>query len=183
MPFGRLLRLRSGDLLHRHRRKRAVIQHVLVVEKVEALEHHADLLTQGVQIDAQIHEILPVEPDAPGVGLLEQIDAAQQRRFSRTGGPDDADHFALADFHVNSLEYLQLAEGLLQLLDSQYRIAHTAASFSSSLGCRAPACPASFPATSKAATTARSAPGIKAPPHSRSPASGSRCRSRISSRT
>ena len=183
MPFGRLLRLRSGDLFHRHGRKRAVIQHVFVVEKVEALKHHADLLTQGVQIDAQIHEILAVEPDAPGVGLLEQVDAAQQRRFSRTGGPDDADHFALVYLHVNALEHLQLAEGFLQLLDPQYRITHTAASFSSSLGCRAPACPASFPATSKAATTARSEPDIKAPPRSRSPASGNRCRSRTLSRT
>ena len=82
---------------HRHGSKRAVVQHGLVVEKVEALKHHANLLPQGVEVDLEVHEILPVEPNVTGVGLLQQIDAAQERGLAGAGRADDAYDLAAVD--------------------------------------------------------------------------------------
>ena len=94
---GRLLGLRPGNVPHRHGSKRAVVQHGLVVEKVEALKHHANLLPQGVEVDLEVHEILPVEPNVTGVGLLQQIDAAQERGLAGAGRADDAYDLAAVD--------------------------------------------------------------------------------------
>ena len=51
MLDGRGLGLRLGDVLDVHGSESAVVKHGLVVEEVKALEHHADLLAQGVQVD------------------------------------------------------------------------------------------------------------------------------------
>ena len=156
MAYGRLLRLRPRDPADRHGRQGTVIQDISVVEEIEALEHHADFLPQGVQVHAQVHEVLPVKPDAAGIGLLQQVDAAQQRRFSRAGGADDAHHLAAVYLQIDAFEHLQVAEGLFQAFDAQHGLLHNAASLvivsahhglSLSSGCRAPACPASFPAS------------------------------------
>ena len=117
MTDGRLLGLRPGNVPHRHGRERAVVQHGLVVEKVEALKHHADLLPQGVEVDLEVHEILPVEPDVAGIGFLQQIDAAQQRGLAGAGRADDAHDLAAVDLQVDALEHVEVAEGLFELFD------------------------------------------------------------------
>ena len=89
--------LRPGNVPHRHGRERAVVQHGLVIEKVEALKHHADLLPQGIEVDLKVHEVLPVEPDVAGIGFLQQIDAAQQRGLTGAGRADDAHDLATVD--------------------------------------------------------------------------------------
>ena len=66
-------------LLERYGREGAVVQHVHVVEQVEALEDHADLLAQAVHVNVLGREVRAVEPDVTGVGRLEQVDAAQKR--------------------------------------------------------------------------------------------------------
>ena len=68
---GGLLRLGSRNVLDGHRGQGAVIQHGFVVEQVEALKHHADLLPQGVQIHGEVHQVLAVKPDVAGIGLLQ----------------------------------------------------------------------------------------------------------------
>ena len=57
----------------------------------------ANLLPQGVEVDLEVHEILPVEPNVTGVGLLQQIDAAQERGLAGAGRADDAYDLAAVD--------------------------------------------------------------------------------------
>ena len=118
---GGFLRLLPLEFLHGHGGHGAVIQHVFVVEQIEALEYHADALAQGVEIGAQIHQVLAVKPDVAGIGILQQVDAAQQGALAGAGGADDAHHFPWHDLQVNALEDFQTAEGLLQLFNSYYR--------------------------------------------------------------
>ena len=81
-----LLGLGLAHLAQRHGRERAVVEHVHVVEQVEALEDHADLLAQTVHVHVLGGEVGAVEPDVAGVGRLEQVDAAQKGRLARSGG-------------------------------------------------------------------------------------------------
>src|SRR6476659_164784 len=71
-------------------------------EEIEALEDHADLGALSRDVALTIFDELPVPLAVPdqlavhlhtaGVDLLEMVDAADERRFSRPGRPDDADH-------------------------------------------------------------------------------------------
>ncbi len=68
-----LLGLGLAHLFERDGRERAVVEHVLIVEQVEALEHHADVLAQLIDIAALGRKVLAVEPDVARVRGLEQV--------------------------------------------------------------------------------------------------------------
>ena len=79
---------REGDvLLDRHMR-----------EEVEVLEHHAHLAAVEVQVDLLAVEGDTLEVNGAGGRLLEEVQAAQQRRFAAAGGADDGHDLAL--FHA-----------------------------------------------------------------------------------
>ena len=85
---------REGDvLLDRHMR-----------EEVEVLEHHAHLAAVEVQVDLLAVEGDILEVNGAGGRLLEEVQAAQQRRFAAAGRADDAAHLALADLQVNVVQ-------------------------------------------------------------------------------
>ena len=92
-----------AHLFERDGRERAVVEHIHVVEQVEALEHHADVLAQLVDVAALGREILAVEPDVTRVRSLEQVEATQQRRLTRARGADDGDDLAGANGQVDAL--------------------------------------------------------------------------------
>ena len=78
----------EGDvLLDRHMR-----------EEVEVLEHHAHLAAVEVQVDLLAVEGDILEVNGAGGRLLEEVQAAQQRRFAAAGGADDGHDLAL--FHA-----------------------------------------------------------------------------------
>ena len=104
---GGLLRLGLGDMPDGHGGQGAVIQHVFVVEEVEALKDHADLLTQGVEIGVQDGQVLTVEPDVAAVRLFEKVQTAQQGGLAGAGGTDDADHLAFVYVQVDAFEDFQ----------------------------------------------------------------------------
>ena len=123
---GDLFRLGFGDLFHGHGSQGAIVDNILVVKEVKALEDHADLLTQGIEVHIQIHQILTVKPDVPVVGLFQKVDAAEQGGLAGAGCTDDADHFTLVDLKVDALEHVEVTEGLFQLFDFQYAFVHVA---------------------------------------------------------
>ena len=83
----------EGDvLLHRH-----------VREEVEMLKDHAHLAAVEIQIDLFAVEGNVLEGNGAGGRLLQEIEAAQQRRFAAAGGADDR--------HDLALLYAQIAVG------------------------------------------------------------------------
>ena len=72
-------------------------------QQVEMLEHHADVATRGAQLGiGQLHQVATVDDDLACRGAVEQIQAAHQRAFARTGATNDAEHFARGDFRLMS---------------------------------------------------------------------------------
>ena len=78
-----LFGLGLAHLFEHNGRERTVVEHVHVVEQVEALEHHANVLAQFIDVAALGRKILAVEPDVARVRGLEQVKAAQKRRLAR----------------------------------------------------------------------------------------------------
>jgi hypothetical protein len=81
-PFG------GGDHL-RLRRIGPAVKDVVPhrpMQKRAVLLHHADLVAQAVLRDAR--DVLPVDQDAPAFHVVEPQEQLHQRRFSRTGPPD-----------------------------------------------------------------------------------------------
>jgi hypothetical protein len=62
-------------------------------------------------------DVFPVEEDLAVRGRLEQVDAAQQRRFAGAGRADDARDVALVHGEVDVAQDLVLAEGLGEVID------------------------------------------------------------------
>jgi hypothetical protein len=55
--------------------------------------------------------------------LLEEVDASEQRGLAGAGASEDHDHLSLVDLHVDALQDLQVPEGLMEVLDSNDRLA------------------------------------------------------------
>ncbi len=128
---GLLLGICLRGLLERHRRERAVVEHIEVREQVEALEHHADLLAQAVHVHMLCRQVLAAEPHMALIRRLEQVDAAQERRLAGARSADDRDDLAGHDIEVDALEHLMLAEALAEPLDAHDRLRLLFAHFSS----------------------------------------------------
>src|SRR5699024_9937418 len=99
-------------------------------EEVEALEDHADAgalggdLLAGELLPAAVRQgvgpvplHLAVDEDAPRAGLLELVDAAQQGGLAGAGGAHQHRHLAGVHREVAALQHVEVAEGLVDLLD------------------------------------------------------------------
>ena len=116
------LGLGLAHLFERDGRERAVVEHIHVVEQVKALEHHADVLAEFIDIAALGREVLAMEPDMARVRGLEQVEAAQEGRLTRARGADDGDDLAGINGQVDALEYLERAKALAQALNADERL-------------------------------------------------------------
>src|SRR5690606_23308159 len=90
-----------------------VVEDRQVAEEVEMLEDHADVAPGGVDVDVGVGHVVPGGVDGAGGGRLEQVDAAQERGLARTGGADEAHHFAFGDVEVDAAQHLVFAEALV----------------------------------------------------------------------
>ena len=88
-------------------------------KQVEGLEHDPDATTDSVGVDAFGGDLLAFHGDPPGIDRLEQVDAAEQRGFSRARCADEADDLVLGDGQVDAAQDLERPEGLVQVLDAQ----------------------------------------------------------------
>ena len=64
---------------------------------------------------------LAVDKDTPGIGYLQQVDAAQERALARAAAAEDGDHIVLAGGQRYTLEDLHVAETLEKILDHERR--------------------------------------------------------------
>src|SRR6266508_2586726 len=106
-----------------------VVQHGLVREQVEGLEHHADVGPQPGELFTLLGQGRPVDLDRAAVDRLEPVDAAAQGRLPRPGRADHDDD--LAGFHreVDVVEHMELTEGLVHPLEGHELCSHTAPAF------------------------------------------------------
>src|SRR5690606_1766907 len=145
----RLLLLAAADL---DLAQRDVLQDRAVREEVERLEDHADIGPQPRQLLALVREQLPVEPDGSRAHALQPVDCPAQGRLPRARGADDDDHLPPAHGEVDVLQYMQVTEVLVDVLQLDQRIdGHTAPTHSQPCGAAA-----TYPG--KIAWTARHAP-------------------------
>ncbi len=85
-------------------------EHGHVREEVVGLEDDPDLAAQGVHVDAAVRDLGAVDDDAALIDLLEQVDAAQERRLPGAGGADQADDVVPLDLERDLVEHAQVAE-------------------------------------------------------------------------
>lgn len=94
-------------------REREVAQHGHVRIQVELLEHHGAVRTGHLQV-VLLGERRAIDDDLTAGGLLQVIDAADERRLARPRRSDDDDLLALRDREVDVLEDMQVAEVFVQ---------------------------------------------------------------------
>src|SRR6185437_3314019 len=105
-----------------------------VAEEVEALEDHADLgpvstdlcIAQLIELvaDLAVTNELAVDPEAPGIDLLQMVDATQEGRLARARGSNDANHLTRLDFERDALQHLEPPEAFVHALGLDHGRAH-----------------------------------------------------------
>jgi hypothetical protein len=97
-------------------------------KQIEALEDHPDLGPQAPNVGAATEHVaapggwtvlLAIELQGPNVGLLEHVDATQERALARTARAKNDDVLAAVDGEVQALEDLLIAEPFFEALDAQ----------------------------------------------------------------
>ena len=111
------IRLRLRHELRLHGRERDILAHGHVRKQVEVLEHHAHLAAHGVDIHLRVGDLRAGKGDGTGRRLLEQVQAAQERRLAGAGGADDDHVFAGADVLGNIIEHEVVAERFGQMFN------------------------------------------------------------------
>src|SRR5579872_912963 len=91
-------------------------------KKVEMLEDHADLAADSLDVFYVTIECHAVDYDLPFLMLFEPIDAANQRRFTRTRWATDYDSLTLANRKVDVLEHVDRPKPFVDALQPNDRI-------------------------------------------------------------
>jgi len=80
------------------------------------LEHHADAAAQRLQVAlAKTADLAALDEDLAGIGPLQAVEAADQRRFAGAAAADDAEDLALPQRERDAVERGRRAEAALQL--------------------------------------------------------------------
>ena len=108
------VRLNVGGL---HAADLEAVGHVLAhrhvrIERV-VLEHHGDVAVLGFEV---VHHAL-ADRDLAGGDCLQSRHHAQQRRLAAARRSDHHHEFAVADVHIDALDHLYGAEGLVNIAD------------------------------------------------------------------
>jgi hypothetical protein len=110
------------------RAEQDVLEHGQVREQVERLEHQAKPAPDAHRVHRGVGDDLAVQEHVAVVDLVEQVDAAQQRRLARPGRSDQRDRLVLGDGEVDAAEDRRVAVGLSHALHLEDRRGHACAS-------------------------------------------------------
>ena len=117
--------LLAGPLLDPDRRKCDVLEHALVGEQVERLEHHAHIGPELRERGALFRKAFAVDGDLARVDGLEPVDRTAQGGFAGAAGPDHHDDLAAVHHCVDVVQHVQFAEVLVDVVDDHKRFAPT----------------------------------------------------------
>jgi hypothetical protein len=109
-----------------HRRLDDVLENCHVLPEIEALENHAelgadplDLLAVGRHQSAvavRLHaDLFSVHADLAGRGQFQHVDATEKRGFTGTAAADDRDNVALPRAQRHALQHFQWPETLVEV--------------------------------------------------------------------
>ena len=104
-PYGRALEIERQIAQHRH-----------VGIQIELLKYHGAILASHLQV-VLLGKRRAVDDDLARRGLLKIIDAADERRLTRTRGPDHYELLAALDGEIDIFEHMQVAKVLVEMLD------------------------------------------------------------------
>ena len=90
-------------------------------EQIELLEHHAHFHAEFRHIGFGVENIYIVHSDFTGVGMLQQVQAAQESALSRSGRTDDGDDLSPGDFGIHVAEHRSAVITFLQMLDGNHQ--------------------------------------------------------------
>src|SRR6185437_933379 len=107
---------------HPDRRGRAVLQHGQVRKQAEALKHHVYFTPHVVDTPKIRPKFDAVDDDPAFLKLLERVDAADQRRFTRTRRPANHDALAFTDVEIDVAQHMKITEPLVEIDDADNRI-------------------------------------------------------------
>ena len=110
-----------GASQHLALRDRQIPEHGEMGKQVELLKDHPDLGAEGVAVRIRLGDVLPLDEYRAGGGLLEPVDAPQQRRLARPGRADDADHVTDGDLEVDAAQHVEVSKRLVQIDDPDGR--------------------------------------------------------------
>jgi hypothetical protein len=110
-----------GHPLRADRAEHHVLDHRLVREEVVGLEDETEPAADRHGVGAGVGDRYPVEVDVAVVDLLQQVDAAQQRRLPRPRRADQRHRLAFADRQVDPAEHLPLAVELGHAAQLEHR--------------------------------------------------------------
>ena len=79
-------------------------------EQIKVLENHTHLFPD--LIDVFLVQFYAVDKNLTGGRLFQHIKTAQEGTFAGTGGSDNADHFAILDGLIDTLQWEGFREGL-----------------------------------------------------------------------
>ena len=143
-----------------HRPEHDVLQHRQMREQVVGLKDHPEPAAHADRRDRRVGDHRAVEEHVAVVDLLQQVDAAQQRRLARAGRADQRHRLMLLDREVDAAQHRHVAVGLGHADDRRARSSRTSdrrpARAGSSRTDRAPPRPPA--ACTRSSTTPRSAP-------------------------
>ena len=122
--LGFFLYLVFGTLGHLERSQHNVVQHGQMREQLIVLEYHADALAQTRQPLAAVGNSLIAQADAPALGGLQRVDAAQQRALAAAAGAYHHDDLAGADGKADVIQHCIFPIALDQMLYGQNRFWH-----------------------------------------------------------
>ncbi len=110
-----------------HALQTQTVNHILIDrlgERIRALEHHADAPPQRRQILVRLHHRVAIEQnltfDAAAINdVVHAIEAAQQRRFTAAGRPNQRRDAMLWDLQINVIQRLAFAVPQRQLVNGE----------------------------------------------------------------
>ena len=119
---GLLLGFTLRGLFQLHRGQRHVAHDVEVIEQVEVLEHHADILAHFVQIGFLVGQVVAIHNDCAAGDFFQAVQAAQKSRLAAAGGAEDDNDLALIDIRRHIAQDLEVAEVFFQMLNVNFDI-------------------------------------------------------------
>jgi len=104
-----------------------VVEDAGVLQQVELLENHADILARVAQFAlAQARQFASGHGNGAAVGTFEQVNQAQQGRFAGAALADQAENITGIDFQRDRFDRVELfalgqREGLVRAIDANHR--------------------------------------------------------------
>ena len=123
---GALAHLICGLTLDTQRPLHDVVEHGHLREEVELLEDHPAVCAQASDLLTTMTRGQPRRDGDAGhldralIGVLQEVDAPQEGALARSRSAEDHDNFAGIDIHVDVLEHLEVAEGLVEPADADH---------------------------------------------------------------